>query len=967
MAQVDGSIRIGTEITTKQAEKELKSLEGSIAKTVEKIASLRSKMDALKDTKIPTTEYQNLQKEIESTEKKLLSLYDKQERFLETGGKESSPTYQKMVYDAETLEKKLQYAEQAMQNLVDSGKSFALGSDTDKYAQMSAEMQQLNQQMESDTQRQSELQSQLSTEEQRLADIKANATVSDQKILDMLERRKQLMQEIADLEKAGVGLGYQEYNSANQEIAQINSQIKAYKDKLSAVPEKFSNMQKSAKKAFNAVSSGTKKSNGFLSTFISRFKGLALSLLIFNQISKAFNAMISGMKKGFENFMGYSDSFANSIQSMKNSMATLGNQFAAAFAPIVQMVIPWLNSLIGAITTAMSYVAQFIAALTGKSTFTKATQVQDKYNKSLGGTAKAADKARGALAKFDDLDVLQKKDDTSGGGAGGGTGAGDLFEEVPVDPKLQEWLEIILEKAKQLKEIFMKGFWDGLGDWEYRLNSIKNSISSIKQSLIDIWTDPAVLSSADRWIESVAYLLGSISGSIASVGLTIGANLLGGISGYLSGNKDRIKEYLVSMFDIWGDINYLLSDFFQSFAYVFEAFADENGQRLTENLIGIFTNAFMGLNEIISKLIFDILNIFIQPFADNQEAFRDAVDGFLGVLADVLGTIKQGIDDTFDKLNEVYDAHFKPFFDSVAQGLSDLVGKFLEFWNSGVQPILDSLAEKFAIVWVEHIQPALDGFIEMLGMLIELLKIFWEETLAPLIDWVIENILPVILPILDGIIDGFFVLLSGISDIVTGIINVIKGIITFLVGVFTRDWEKAWDGAKKIFNGFKEIVDSIIGTIKDIIQSFIDWVMRMVEKAINALKSIGGAAGGGSAVVGGTAALPTRGERSISAMASYNLDEVPALASGAVIRGGNPFMAILGDQPAGKTNIEAPLDTIKQAVREELAGMDLGNAGSGQTRVVLNINGIDVGEAMLDDLFSVMSRRGYDVSVLGVT
>ena len=34
-------------------------------------------------------------------------------------------------------------------------------------------------------------------------------------------------------------------------------------------------------------------------------------------------------------------------------------------------------------------------------------------------------------------------------------------------------------------------------------------------------------------------------------------------------------------------------------------------------------------------------------------------------------------------------------------------------------------------------------------------------------------------------------------------------------------------------------------------------------------------------------------------------------------------MAILGDQPKGKTNIEAPLDTIRQAVK-----MELDNVGS---------------------------------------
>ena len=59
-------------------------------------------------------------------------------------------------------------------------------------------------------------------EEQRLADIKANATVSDQEILSVLERRKELMAEIADMEKANVGFGYQEYEDANKELQEIN-------------------------------------------------------------------------------------------------------------------------------------------------------------------------------------------------------------------------------------------------------------------------------------------------------------------------------------------------------------------------------------------------------------------------------------------------------------------------------------------------------------------------------------------------------------------------------------------------------------------------------------------------------------------------------------------------------------------------------------------------------------------------
>ena len=92
------------------------------------------------------------------------------------------------------------------------------------------------------------------------------------------------------------------------------------------------------------------------------------------------------------------------------------------------------------------------------------------------------------------------------------------------------------------------------------------------------------------------------------------------------------------------------------------------------------------------------------------------------------------------------------------------------------------------------------------------------------------------------------------------------------------------------------------------------------------------------------------------------MPEIPALASGAVIRGGSPFVALLGDQPAGQTNIEAPLDTIRQAVHEELSGM---NFGGGQMKVVLQVNGSDLAQTTLNDFLSEANRRGYSVDVLG--
>lgn len=997
MPEYDGSIRIGTQISTKDAEKELNGLSVGIAKTAEEISSLRSKMNSLKDVRIPTQAYKDIQTQIATTEAKIADLGTKQEKFLATGGSTESSAYKRMQYDLDELRQSLPYLNDELQDLVETGKAFTLGKDTDEYSKMSAQMQQLNQKMQSDLQRQYELQSVLNMESQRLADIKKNATVSDQGIIEALERRKRLQQEINDLEKAGVGLGYKEHDDKVKELDKLNSAINDYKKNLSNVPQQFERMKTSAKKAFTSVRGETKKSEGVISSFSSRIKGIAVSAFIYNGISKAFSSMVSGMKTGFENLMGYSNSYANSIQGLKNAMSTLGNQLAAAFAPIVQMVIPWLTALVSAISTAIEYVSRFFAVLTGKSSYTRAKKVQTSYGESLGTTAKKeeavadaadeaadstgdmadeiedsgkeAEKASGSLAAFDDIDVLDKKDSGAGDDAedkklkdkadkikdikdaiddlenGAGGGGMDLFEEVPIDNDLPKWLENIIGYLKKLKDIFIDGFWDGLGDWEYRVEGIKESFSSIKDNLIGIFTDPMVLSAADSWAQSFVYMLGSLFGSVASIGLTIADNLLGGIDLFIEENKERIKEHFITMFEIREDINLLLAELFQSIAYVFEAFSSENGKKLTANFIGIFTNAFMGVQEITSKAARDILNIFIKPFTDNKEDFRTALEGFLGVLSEVAGTIKRTIDETFANFNSMYDEHLKPFFDSVAQGLSDLVGEFMDFWNGTVQPILERWAEKFDDLFQNHIQPMINKGIELFGKIGDCLKTLWENVVKPFISWIIKNVLPVIAPILEGVGNAVMTVYGVISDVIGNILYALGGVVDFITGVFSGDWEKAWNGIVETFRGIFNIIPTIIEGI--------------INKAIDIINGIIGGINNISGKIG------------IPAIPEIERVSIPRLATGAVIRGGNPFMAILGDQPAGKVNIEAPADLIKemarQGIREELSTTNLSGIGGGTLQVTLNVNGEELARATLNDWLSEANRQGYDVSVLGVT
>lgn len=569
-------------------------------------------------------------------------------------------------------------------------------------------------------------------------------------------------------------------------------------------------------------------------------------------------------------FVRTADGWANQVRVLKlkfdSLKATVGQGLINIFTPVIRVI----NILLGKLATLASAFKAFTELITGKKTSSGsfggisaggASETAEGYNQAAdaaenlsGATDKAAKAtkaakkaAEGYLSPLDEINKMSKQDASGSGGAGGAVGGaeidyGNLAEGESVIEETDSALSKIIEKLKEIYEISRQGFFDGLGDWQYRWESIKDSISSIKESLKDIFTDPAVFSSADNFAKSVSYMFGALAGSVASIGLTIGTNLIGGISLYLEQNKDRIKKFLVLMFDIGTEVSDILSKLFISISYVFEAFASEDGQQLTANLIGIFEDAFMGSLELAAKIGRDILNCFVQPFVDNTEGFRTALEGFLGVLSDVSGTIKDGVDQTFDKLNEIYDEHFKPFFDSVSGGLSELLAQYLEFWNGNVQPILEEWASDFDVLWDEHIQPFLTQASEYFGVFSDLLNVLWTNILHPLISWIIENVLPTVLPVLKTIGKTMANVFGNIFDILSGFLTVAQGVITFLTGVFSGDWQKAFEGIATIVCGKMQIIQGIIGTVLSFVSGIVitsmNTVLSAFKIAFNAVSSV---------------------------------------------------------------------------------------------------------------------------------
>ena len=260
-------------------------------------------------------------------------------------------------------------------------------------------------------------------------------------------------------------------------------------------------------------------------------------------------------------------------------------------------------------------------------------------------------------------------------------------------------------------------------------------------------------------------------------------------------------------------------------------FSGEDAKKITADIIGIFSDGFLGVIDLGWKFASDVLNMIVTPVTENVGKIRTAFEETLTPIRVVLDALYLSVQETFEKVFQVYDEYVKPFLDSITQGISQIVAVALDAWNTYIVPILDYLGEKFSTVWAEHVQPALNGILELFGKLAENLKALWETLLIPLFTWIAENVTPILGEVFGGAISLFLDLLSVAGDVINGITEILGGFLDFCTGAFTGDFEKCFEGLGEIVQGFKTIAGSIFNFIKQyVLQPFIDFFRDVFEK-----------------------------------------------------------------------------------------------------------------------------------------
>ena len=751
-----------------------------------KVSELKKKVAEYGEQKVPTDEYREIQTQISQATQKLNSLKAAQDKFLSTGGRKNSSSFKKMQYDIEELENEIKYAKAELAELEASGGAFTLGSKTQEAA---ASMRTLQ------------------AEERKLADMNNRLHTS--------------------------------YNS-------VKGSVDEYKQKLMSAAPAQQKLASASEKASRSIAKAGKAAKG--ARFgIGRMLGMSLLMSI---AFRAFSAAINAIKDGFTNLAQYSSSTNNSISMLWGSLETLKNSLATAFAPILNIVAPILSKFIDMLSTAASYVSMFFSFLSGKSTYTKAIAVQKDYAGSLkdtasgakdaaDGTKEATEAAEEYLSPLDDINKMDKQDSGNGsggsgggGGAGGGSGSGPLFEEVPIDNKFASLLESVLDKLKQIRDIFMSGFWDGLGDYKPLIEELKKDLNSISGYIRDIFTDKDVQAAAKNFAKKFIYNLGKIAGAFVSIGLTIAVNIVGGIESYLAENVDRIKRYLIRMFDIGAEIMDLLGTLAATIAEIFaQTFGSQTAQNITGNIIGIFATAFGLVSELVASFTRELINFIVQPIVDNKQKIITTINGLLAPIETTTQGIETFLHNVADGVMDLYDNNIAPFFQKLTNGFSMIVGALLDVFNNYIAPVLSNIATLVSEVLNGPVSDAIGQALMLIGKVIDILGILWESVLAPFISWLIETIIPVLAPIFEWVATTFINLFGTVSQITAGILEVLNGFLDFFKGVFTGDITLVTEGLKTIAEGLKKAIVAVFTFIKDNIltpfSNFLEKVFRV--------------------------------------------------------------------------------------------------------------------------------------------
>ena len=345
-------------------------------------------------------------------------------------------------------------------------------------------------------------------------------------------------------------------------------------------------------------------------------------------------------------------------------------------------MVAWLNA-------AADAVGQFFAAMQGKSTYSRAKKQMVDYAKSLDS---AADSAKGALAAFDDLNVLNKNSDSSRTvSAGGEVGGKDAFEDAQVNNDIlnmaqncKEVLELLAPYAKGFAEGFL-GFFEELGE------VVTPTVAEVLKDIVETLSsgDPE---NAKSWGEAFAKVFTAfliLKGIGASISFISGVGKVVSWIGKLGPIIKGVKDFglaLAGVFsanpDLLATSLYQLGEFLKGTCLdpdTWDGWLGDAYKSITNGWNDFWDNVFVDIEEGFARTFNwssanEAFNIAGEWFAKMSEDFEE--QDWLGIGADLVNGIGSGVKGVIMTVLEPITDNINAIIEDLIEDIDGLVNYF---------------------------------------------------------------------------------------------------------------------------------------------------------------------------------------------------------------------------------------------------------------------------------------------------
>lgn len=611
---------------------------------------------------------------------------------------------------------------------------------------------------------------------------------------------------------------------------------------------------------------------------------------------------------------------------LSNTLGDIKEQFGAAVTQIEVMFLPALQTLADKLAKVAAFareVSQSLAEVFGvdssqtesaaKGIADSTETAADNYENISESAEETKESQEGTVASFDQINKLE---DSSSESKNAGATPSAIGSQGVVTLKTDVDTS---EASKKIGELF---------------NELKSCFSQVKKYadknfkgiFSEIW---------DGLLQESSELAGTLSRIFSDI-----KSFSEPLKNYFAGD---FTVYLKTVFSTLGKIAVGLFDTFN------KVFSDIWNLAVFP-IVSKFLNVGLPLITQFSTQIWNTLGVLF----DSVKSIFDTL--WSGVVSPILGFISQLWCDTWQLLSDFWAEWGQPIFDGINTAITTTKDIFLNIWETILKPVFDKFMETLDMIWTEHLQPLIAEFLDFVGELVTGATDIYNQFIAPIVNWLVDVLGPIVVKVVNSIQKVVGGVIGNIIDAVKGVITVLKGIVQFISGVFTGNWKKAWKGIKNIFKGIWDTFYSIVKTPVNLIIGAVNKMTGAIEDAINWIID-----GINSLSFTTPDWLPgDLGGKTFGFDLDYiDIPEIPKLATGAVIPPNSEFLAVLGDQKRG-TNIEAPLDTIRQALLEALVAYG-GTGGNGQkisVTIPISLNGKVISQLVIDDINDYIKRNG---------